>query len=317
MLRLFASNQTLSVVFFPMLLILNMVVNANVGLFDGWKSFQTNLWGIPFGTFDYHISNVILVIFLSLTAITINFTFNQHEFYERNTSLPGFIYVLLVMFFPYSVILNGDVFAQLFLALAVNQFLNIKQNEDARFFVFNSAFLLGIAATFNPIYAGFLPLLWFGLSSVRPFVLREHVLILVAFAFPVVWLFVINIEILDVIFKEMEITEIMLGNFYLSTITHFVVLVLFLIALRFLMVRFTKSSIRFKRLIRMILIFLIFPIVFGVIMYYSKSSDYVFSIGIIFLPFILVYTYVDIKNKLIPNLLFYSLIIVHALKFII
>lgn len=315
MLRLFASNQTLVIILLPILLTVNVVLNNYFDLFEVWRGFQTNLWGLKFLGLNPILSSFFAICLITITATILNFTFNQHEFYERNTFLPSFFYVLLVMFFPFSTMLNGDLFAHFFLAISVNQFLKIKQNEDARSHVFNSAFFLGICTTFNPVYIGFLPFFWIGLSSVRPFQLREYLMVGLGCLIPLLWLSILNINFIDVIFKEMAINETMLSKSYFSITVHILTLVLFLIALRFIFERFTKSSIRFKRLFRMMLLLLIYPIATGIILYYVLGTDYFLSIGLTLLPILLVYAYLDAKVKTVPTILVYLLLVLNVVKF--
>lgn len=317
MLRLFSSNQSLVIFLLPLLFMGNILLNNYTDLFEGWRNFETNMWGIRFAIISPMVSSFFAVVLLSVIATIISFTFNQHEFFEKNTYLPSLIYAFLAMYFPFSIMLNGDLFAQLFLVLAINQILKIKQNEDARSHVFNSSFLVGISATFNPIYFGFLPFIWIALLSVRPFVFREFILVLIGIALPVLWTLIVNVSIFQMLFNEMAINETMLSVPYFSVVIHFLILVTFLISLRYIFERFNKSSIRFKRLFRIVFILLIYPILTGVILYYILGTDYFIGIGLSLLPLLLVYIYLDARVKILGAVLLYTLLSLNVLKFFI
>jgi hypothetical protein len=137
------------------------------------------------------------------------------------------------------------------------------------------------------------------------------------FFLPLIWLVLSNVHLVDALFKEMSISETMISKPYFSLLTHLLILFLFLISLRYIFERFGKSSIRFKRLFRIVLFLLIYPIACGTILYYFLKTDYFLSLGLVFLPILLAYLYLDAKVKTLATILFYTLIVLNIVKFII
>src|SRR5690554_5350304 len=102
------------------------------------------------------------------------------------------MYVLMVFLFPISLRFGEDLLAHFFFILSFYQLLSIRQNDDARNNTFLSGLFLGAAATFLPIFASFILIIWLGIFTIRPFVLREYILPVVGMTFPFLWVYLVN-----------------------------------------------------------------------------------------------------------------------------
>jgi uncharacterized membrane protein YdbT with pleckstrin-like domain len=87
-------------------------------------------------------------------------------------------------------------------------------------------------------------------------------------------------------------------------------------ALFFLSKRFSKSSIRFKRLIQNSIVLLIATVLVSIIIWFFADSYYYFSLGAVILPLILPYAYLETKNKAFFLVFLYALCALHIIKFV-
>lgn len=317
MVRLFASNTVFVLVIVPLLFTANVFLEYNFNAITSSVNHATDLWGIPFHKLSAGISNVILISILTVNAVLINYTYNKHEFFERNTYLPSLIYVLIVCFFPMSTLLNGDLFAHFFIILALHELLNIKQSDDSRRTAFNASLFIGLATTMNPVFLYFLPVFSLSLISIRKFIFREHLLAIIGFVIPFLWLFYVDKDFYSALFEfTAQLDYGRLPNYVLFA-PNVIIALLLILSYRNIGLRITKSSIRFKRLMTMVLYLLLLSAISSLIIFTFFNSYFYFSSGAIALSIILPYAYNDSKKKVLPVLLIYGLIVLHIVKFVI
>lgn len=317
MIRLFASNTVFVLFLVPILFTVNLLLENQFISITPSVNHATDLWGITFHNLSTFVSNIILIIVLSVNAILINYIYNKHEFYERNTYLPSLLYLLIVCFFPISINLNGDLFAHLFIILALHELLNVKQSDDSRRTAFNAGVFIGLATTMNPVFLYFLPVFSLSLLSIRTFIFREHLLAIIGFIIPFLWLYYVNPGFYGSLFKfNAHLDYESLSN-YILIAPNVIIVLLLILSYRSIGLRMTKSSIRFKRLMTMVLyLFLLSIISSAIIFSFFKSYFYVSSIAIA-LAIILPYAYNDSKKKLLPAILVYVLLVFQLAKFLV
>ncbi|PKR81946.1 hypothetical protein CW751_01005 [Brumimicrobium salinarum] len=277
---------------------------------------QENLWNLDFNALPPFYSKLLAIVFICINAILLNFVFNSLEFYDKFNYLPSIIYVLLVFLFPISLRFGEDLLGHLFFILAFNQLLSIRQNDDARNHTFLSGLFLGIAATFLPVYFLFIFVIWFGLFTIRPFVFREYLLPLVALIFPFLWIVLVNPYFIDEFFDFDSTLNFSRFGEFLILLPHIVIIVLAILANKKILERRLKSSIRFKRIIAVTFIALLFSASLSVVILLFFDTYFYFTIGAAILPFVLPFAYLEVKNKWLPNILFYALIILNIVKFL-
>lgn len=317
MIRLFANNTVFVLLIVPLLFVINLLMEYQFNAITHSVNHATDLWGIPFHRLSSIVSDIVLISILTINAILINYTYNKHEFYERNTYLPSLIYLLIVCFFPMSINLNGELFAHLFIILALHELLNIKQSDDSRRTAFNAGVFIGLATTMNPVFLYFLPVFSFSLLSIRKFIFREHILALVGFGIPFLWLFYFEPEFFNALFTfNAQLDYGRLPN-YLLLAPNFLIILLLILSYRYIGLRITKSSIRFKRLMTMVLYLFILSAVSSVVVFSVFRSYFYFSSGAIALSILLPYAFNDSKKKILPTFLIYGLIALQLAKFLV
>lgn len=314
MVRLFASNTVFVLILVPILFIGNLLLHTYFPAIDMTSNHITDLWGISFEGLSTIVSNSILIVLLTTNALLINYIYNKHDFFERNTYLPSLIYVLIVCFFPMSIALNGDIIAHFFIILALHELLDIKQSDDARKIAFNAGLFIGLGTTMNPIFIYVLPVFSLALLTIRTFVFREHLLVILGFIIPFLWLYYVNANFHLALFDFKAELNYNGLSYYLLIVPHVIVILLLLFAYRAIGLRLTKSSIRFKRLMTMILYLLVLTILSILFVFSVFQSYFYFAAGAVVLPFIVSYAYSDTKHKIIPTILIYLIIALQIIK---
>ena len=316
MIKLFANNEPYIFILIPIMVAGHLVLDIYFPSFEMLAMGQENLWEFDFRLIPDWIARVGAFLFVCLNAYLVNYVFNTHEFFERNTYLPSLIYILLVFLFPMSLRLGEDLIAHTFFILSIHQLFNIKQNEDARHMTFLAGLLIGLAITFLPVYIYFLFFIWLGTLSIRPFVLREILLPIFGVMIPVLWIFLIDQDFyLSFIKFDSKLDYSKFGNI-LVYIPHAVVLILIIIANRNILERRSKSSIRYKRILGLVIYTLLFSVIAGLSILTFFDSYFYFTIGAVILCIILPYAYLGARYKWIPSTLLYVLLILNVVKFL-
>lgn len=134
-----------------------------------WGNFKLNPGYIPY----WIMAGFLLQLVIS---ISVNFVFNEANFYERNNYLPSLISLLLMVglqnFFGFSAL----PLSFLGVLLAVQQLLHLDQNSGAEKHLFNAAFSFSLSVSlFPPLIFG-IPFLYLAGLIFRPFLLRDLII---------------------------------------------------------------------------------------------------------------------------------------------
>lgn len=280
------------------------------------EKFHTNLWLIePQVEFNWWLG-ALAVVLLTLNGMLVNSIFNRNEFYDKNTYLPSVIYVIVACLFPFSVLFNGEALAHTFIILMIAQLFRLKQNEDGRAASFFSAFFLGGAATLNPIYILMMPFLWMSIARIRPIIGREYALTLFGLSIPMLYLFYVNQAFYTGLFIfDAKLTYNQFNGFLLW-IPYLIVSILLVLSYRNILARLPTSTIRYKRLLSVVVFVFLYALIISVATSYLFNTSYYLAVGAIVLALILPYAYLETRAKSFVALLFYVLVAVNVLKFI-
>lgn len=257
----------------------------------------------------------LLLTFLS--ALLLNAVFNRNEFMERNSYLTPMLYITLMSFFHSFYYLEGLSIAQIFVVLTVFQLFKLNQNEDGRKIVFNAAFFFGIACTFYPVLFIGLPFLFWMVWVMRPFIFRESVLLVVGFIVPLLYSGTYSF-----VFKTtLDRTEFSSSSSELHWLNTLVIciglLLLSLVSLKELFAKIAISSIRMKKIFRLLLLLILMCLIAILIDFFVFKKVEAGSLIVICLAFILPYGFGQKKQKAIPTILFYLILFYSVSKFFI
>jgi hypothetical protein len=229
-------------------------------------SFYAKLWE------TYWLSYWLNVIIVIISVIFINYIFNTREFFDRNTYLPGFLYFILLSFFLDSNMSYDLLLTLLLYLLAIYQILKIRQNEEALKLSFNAMFFIGLAAFFIPMYFFFIIFFWLILTSVRPLVWREISLSIAGVLVAMLFVYVFTAELNfweEEVFLEVRIINV----FAMVNFSAFALLML--ASTTYYVLKYAnKTSLRFKRLVRILYILLLFGMIMSGYSFFYFNNFY-------------------------------------------
>ncbi|MCR9171610.1 MAG: hypothetical protein NXI10_03900 [bacterium] len=262
------------------------------------------------------ISQTLAPVLVFAEAIMINTLYNRNEFMDRNTFTPALLYVTLMSVFHSFYFLDGFAVAQFCIVMAIDQLFQLYQNEDGRKRVFNVGFWLGVACTFHPVLVLLLLVAFWMVWVIRPFVMRESVLLVLGFIIPLVyggfytaWAGIrIQNEQITATAIELNIEDVLVvgGLTFL-----FIVL-----SMGTLSRKFQQSSIRLKKLFRILLILINVTLLLTIFEYffYTKKE----ALAMVFVPFAFILPYAFGYKKLrdVSTIAYYVLLFFTVGRFI-
>ena len=316
MLKLFHSNRTFVLALIPLILGCFFMLNYFTDYHQIEPQLKLGFWG------RYHIKNSIVFsipafLLVGVGAIVMNNLFNRNDFTEKNNFLPSLLYIIFSSLFYFNYFIDGVGIAQFFLILMFRQLFRLRQKEDGRRLVFNADFFFGIACTFFPFLMLALPFLYFMIWISRPFILRESALAFTGFAVPFVYVLLYG-YIMDVEFNLISFTSSSMEFYKIDLIVAFVTAGLFsLLALKSLLNKFQVSSIRLKKIFRLIILLTILFIGIALIDAVLYQKMQVVSWLIIPLVLVIPQAFGEKKVLITPSIVFYLLLIFTVSKFFI
>lgn len=317
MTRIFLGNQIYVLLLLPLFLGGYVALNEFSGYFEILPEINLGFWG------TYFIENHFWINYLSLglilvNAILANFLFNSNEFYERNSYIISLLYIVFMSYFHSFYQIDGVLISHTLLIFCLFLFFRLQNNSDGRKIAFNGSFLLGVAATFNPPFILFFPVIWFMITRIRPFVFREIALASIGFLLPVGY----ACAFVFYFFKDLHWNWYKLSENFIqvntvlgSTVTIFICIgLLSLLTLRY---KTSKSSLRFKKLLGILKLVLLVGTIIGFYEYFHDRNFEWLSIAIIPLCFFYPFAFFNKSSLLLAKLLFYTLFIFSLAKFFI
>ncbi len=315
MIRAFLGNRLIIVLLLPFLVAFYQLLHFFFGHTPVESQVNLGFWGNVSLIWNPG-TQAIAGALICTNAVLINSIFNWNEFYEKNTYVSSLLYVVLMSFYSSFYQADGILLAHFFLILTIFQLFKLRQGEDGRKTVFNAGFFAGIAASFHPPLIALLPLLFVMEWSVRPFVFREVLLTCVGFGVPLLYvsayLYTTNQDYhLSMVPFERDIDR-QKTDFVVSAS---LLICSFLLSLAGVNARLRKSSIRLKKIIRILAWFVAAGIALGVFDILRFNQFEQFSFVMIPLGFFFPYSFLFERFRLLANGLFYLLFAYSVLKF--
>ena len=261
------------------------------------------------------LSQVLAGSLIFLNGILLNTLFNRNGFMESNNYLPSLLYVTFLSIFHSFYFLDGFALSQTLLILGLFQLLKLSQNEDARRIVFNAAFLIGVACTFYPLLLAIMPFLFWMIWVIRPFVFRESTLTVIGAAIPLIFAGVYGV-VFNVQLSKEEISSTS-SELWLEDITVMgsIVLIMVVLGVGTLGLKLKQSSIRLKKLFRVIVILANFCLILTIFEYFVFHKKEALSLVFIPLMFFLPYAFGYKKQRTVTTTVFYLLFFFSVGKF--
>jgi hypothetical protein len=316
MIRLFLENRIGVLLILPFYIGFYLFLNSQFPYYKVVGEANLGFWSDALNG-PLWIYQLLSGFFILFNAVGLNWTFNSHEFLDKNSYIVSLLYVVTMSFYHSFYSLDGLLVAQTFIILMLSQFFLLKQNSDGRRNVFNAFFFAGVAATFHPLMLLSLPVLFGMILIIRPFVFREIFLGICGFLVPLTYALVFlwfNNSGLD--FKILDSAS----NFQLQTdfiITFVFFGILLALGTFSLRTRMQKSSIRLKKQIQIIWLMVFIALVFGLIDFLYFHQIERFSLLMIPLSILLTYSFLHKSYGIIASIVFYLTIIYSIVKFFI
>lgn len=133
---------------------------------------------------------LIAFVLVVAQAFVFNAITERHELFGKSSYLPALIYILLFSFTPEALHLHPLLFANFFILLSVDALLNMYRKPNAIGQSFETGLLIAIATLFYFPSILLLLFLLVGLFIMRPFSIREFILVVLGFVFPYLYVIV-------------------------------------------------------------------------------------------------------------------------------
>lgn len=314
MITLFFGNRSYALLFLPFLIGGFYFCNFITQYHPAPEAINLGFWGAFTSDYNWAL-DILAPLLVFINAILINTLFNRNEFMEKNNFLSSLLYVTFLSFFPSFYHLDGVGLATTLLIAALIQTFRLYQNEDGRRAVFNTAILFGTAATLFPVLLVGIPALFMLIWIIRPFVLRESILLLSGIAIPLLYtsvytyVFEIRMELKDFSssspdFKLLDAAVLASGIFLLG-----------LASLKTVLARLRGSSIRLKKLFRMLSLLIWLYLGVSVLEFFIFHRLSALSVLFYPLVFYLMYAFGDRQPKGFASFIYYLLFLFAVGKF--
>lgn len=301
----FVGNRPIALLLLPVIIGILVALNQWFGYYPYSNSTNLGIWGDHF-QFPYWLTLILGPLLVLFNGIRLSRLFNSNGLLDRNTYISSVIYVVYFSFYHSFYQADGLLLSHVLLILVLFQLFDLHQNEDGKKAVFNSGFLLGLAVTFHPAIAVFIPFVYFSIVVVRPFLFREMLLLLVGTAVPLVyaffylWYFESQIT-LQLIKTSTEYYKIQID----FLVTAFLFIVTILLSFLALNKQSQKTSIRTKRLLRMLFWLTIGCALLGLYDYIAFGQIERFSLLLIPLSIFMSFAFTNKSYGYITNGFFY------------
>lgn len=316
MIRLFTENRAFAALLIPVLITGYLFLNYTFPFFDQFAILNFGFFG-SYTIDGLWINAIGGGIILLLNASLINYVFNSHNFFNKTTYLPAIIYITWMSFYKEMYVPSGTMLSHTFFILAINQFFFLNQNEDGRRSVFNAALFLGIASCLQPVMLIVFPFIYFSVWILRPFVLRESILIIAGYFTPFLYALVLML-FQKRLFKNDWALKF--NNFEDFNVKHIILLSLiflfFIVTILGLRSQLQKCSIRFRKQIRVLWFLSLVVISMGLINFVIQDIS-PFSYTFIILSLLSVFSFDKKPLSVIANTIFISALILSIVKFFI
>lgn len=308
MVQLFFGNRSYALLFLPFLAAiyvgLNIYFPYQLPEADGHFGF----WG-DFLPQSSWISQLLAPGLIFAEALLINSLFNRNEFMERNTYTPALVYVTSMSVFHCFYFLNGFAIALFCIVMAIHQLFQLYQNEDGRRHVFNVGFWFGVACTFHPVLVLMVVVAFWLVWVIRPFVLRESVLLLLGFLVPLMYGGFYSAWTGTKIQSE-QISSTASGLLLEDVIVlSGIIFLMILLGLGIISAKIQQSSIRLKKLFRILLILINFTLLLTVLEYLIFDKKEALAMTMLPLMFVVPYAFGVKKLREITTIVYYILLV--------
>ena len=137
---------------------------------------------------QWPIFSVVLGLFLIIAgALLVNNIFNVHEYAQRETYLPAFVYFMIGCSALEWVYFNPIFLGNVLLLLSLRRFLRIYRTANATAMLYDAGLFLALACIVYPPFVCVAPFIWVAMYQLRSASLREALVPIVGMATPALY----------------------------------------------------------------------------------------------------------------------------------
>lgn len=315
MIGIFLNNRP-----FALLLLIPLVVgfqflNAHFQFHSIIEVVDLGLWGKT-TYLSYWWTSILASVIVLANAIQLNFLFNQHEFLDKNNYGPSLFYVVLMSLSHSFYQVDAVLISHVFLLQSLRLLFRLKGSETNLQSSFNSAFFIGMSASFLPPSAVLIVPFWFSAWALHPFSFRQWLLMIIGFLIPIAnglaYWWISGHTISTRILKHSALIKYEEVFFYGTSAA---IVILSLLSIIGIQIRVRVSNIRFKKLNRALIWVLVGTLLLGgaEIIIYQQSE----WISLLFIPLSFFFTFAFIHRiwQRVASIFFYLTLLIAVAKF--
>ena len=316
--RVLKEINAVTILLFPALMLLYFVAHTlavvnGVHTFESSGTLNLGVWGNF--ALSKTLDTILCTLFVLANALLLNDVFNKRNFVDRETALPGLVYIILMSNTSEYYVFSGSLVFHLFFILAIRQFSKLSLNQSNKAAVFNLGLLLGVATTFSPYFYVFLPFLYLVTLIVIPFNFRHLMLYFTGWILPLFYVvpFVIYLHQFSLEF----IANLFEYNYQLPFNYFFNVMMIAIFAIITIIGGWAsvgQMRNKFRSFVIALLVTIIFTFILIFLAYFMESMNY-FHFLILLTAFIFPITLLKIQNEFLYTLTFYAILIYSFTKY--
>jgi len=210
---------------------------------------------------NFILNKAIAFAIILYTGVILNATINKNEIFERQTYLPALIYVVFMSSIPSLQQLHPMVISNLLWVYTFRKLLMVYNQLPCKSEVFDASILIVVSFLFfSPTGLSLLILPWITLLIFRPFILREYSMPVIATVLVAIYIYSYNLFYPDYVSSFQLVNEYthlkILDSWYWYPVLSILILLLYLSTYQ-LMRSLNANSLRFKKIISVVVAFLL------------------------------------------------------------
>lgn len=317
MLRIFGGGNVFVLALLPIFIAIFQLFNFQFQYYTLFNTIDLGIWG-KYEGINAFFGSLLTGSIITVNAIIINQLFNKNGFFVKSTFLPALLYVTVMSFNHSFYEMNGIVVAHFMFILGIYQLFRLDQNEDGKAIIFKASFCFGLGATLHTPLSTILPVLWLMTWVIRPFVVREFLLSIVGFCLPLVYgasfLYIKHIDIWVNPLKNLTNYHEKEIIFQVSSIA---LGLLFLMSVVSIQRKMANSTIRLKKLIRIMWYLVIYTLCLGFLNFALNRQNEWFSYVAIPFSFFLPFAIQQKSINFLASIGFYVILAISIAKFLV
>lgn len=226
-----------------------------------------------FGIESTLLSKLIQLFVIFIGAISMQRITNKHDIVYKKSTLTLFFYILLHALHPSLILFSTFSILSIIGVLVLNQVINMYQASDSTYMLFLNSILVGVGSWFFAPYSIFILLVFFAYNRFHPLKLNAIILGLLGFSFA--WLITLTVSYVNptaLLGYKISIAPALPGNLHpKSIIVLSYTALLILISMFGLITNSQRNTVKIRRVIQIITLF-VFTAIVLIVLYFGING---------------------------------------------